>query len=610
MKEEYNILLIAPRYGVYGLYYSFPIGLACISSSLKYNGHKVKCLNLNHYENEDEILDTIMAENNIKIVATGGLSAHYNGIKKLREKFKKYDNLVFILGGGIISSEPELMFNSLDIDYGVLNEGEETIVELANHILHNADSRIEDIKGIIYRKNTFATLTEARNNIENLDNLPFPDYDGFEIAKYLDMQKPNDEFTLSIYDNPRMIPIMTTRSCPFSCTFCYHPLGKKYRISSLDYFFKWLDYLVSKYDINILMLLDELFSVNKPRMLEFAKRIKPYKLKWSAAMRVTDVDNETLEVLKDAGLYFIGYGLESASNTILTNMKKKIKISDIENALFLTRKHNIGIQGNFIFGDPAETEETYNETLSWWKKNIEYQVMLSSISAYPGTPIYLEALANGKIRDRLQFIQDGCPQINLTKMTDESYINMRQNIINSIFEYKIYPEVLKSEIIGFDKYRGNLYSILLICPHCNKKNHYLNMHKVESFVTKVCCKYCIQKFDVNSDKMFCDYEFEDTYFLNANRALEVAKENNTIKLKGKELIQTCYYEGNVLEGAPFNCVNVPYSNFKKFFITNKQYRIPTKIEFGLASFVKDRRTAEIEFFNMRIELSNERITIE
>ena len=602
MEETFDILLIAPRYGVFGEFYSFPIGLACISSALKAEKYRVKCLNLNHYENEDEIIGKILKENDIKIVATGGLSAHFNTIQKLRDKFKKYDDIVFILGGGIISSEPELMFESIDVDYGVLNEGEETIVELADYILNDTNKKIEDIKGIVYKKGTETVLTEARGSIENLDYLPYPDYDGFEIDKYLQMQKPNDDFTISLFDEPKMLPVLTTRSCPFSCTFCYHPLGKKYRISSLDYFFEWLDYLLSKYEINILMILDELFSVNKKRMMEFATKIKPYNLKWFAAMRVTDIDDETLEVLKDAGLYCITYGLESANDDVLKSMKKKIKVADIEKALALTKKHDIGIQGNFIFGDSEETKETYQETLQWWKKNKEYQIMLSSISAYPGTPIYLDAINRGKITDRLQFIKDGSPQINLTKMSDEEYIGMRQDIIDNIYANKLYPKVLKSEVMGYDKFRGNLYAIELICPHCQKKNSYKNMHKVESFVTKTCCRECNQKFDVPIEKMFCDYKFEDTYFFNSKQAMEVATQCNIISDE-KNRIQYCYYEGQALENAPKNCINVPYDNLKSFFIENKTLPIPTKLQFGLASLIKDRRTVQTEFSVMRLEIS-------
>lgn len=592
-----DILLIAPKYSNYGRYYHFPIGLAYISSSLKKHGFNVHCLNLNHYENEEEAINNILKSNNIKIIATGGLSAHFDKIKILFDRFdEKY---IKIVGGGIISSEPQLMYEALNVDYGVLKEGEETIVELADHIL-NDKKNLFDIQGIVYRDDDKLVLTPPRDSINDLDDLPFPDYDAFEIDKYLDNQLPNDSFNHFPYDKPRMIPILTTRSCPFSCTFCYHPLGKTYRISSLDYFFEWLDYLITKYDVNILMVLDELFSVNKTRMYEFAERIKPYNLKWLAAMRVTDVDDDVLRKLKDSGLYYISYGIESANNDILKSMKKKIKIEDIERALELTRKHKIGIQGNLIFGDINETHETYKDSLLWWEVNQQYQIMLSSIIAYPGTPIYQLSVESEIIENKLKFIQDGCPQLNLTSMSDEDYIKMRQDIIDSIDRNKLYPKIIESKVIGYDKFRGDLYSIELICPHCNQISLYSNMHKEEAYVMKLCCRHCNQKFDVKLTEMFSNHTYEHTYFLNKNKALIIAKEKNVVlhPNSDKNELQFCYYGGEELSDSPSNCIKIEFDIIESFFANNEYLPLPTRIEFGLASFIGSRKNLQTEFYDM------------
>lgn len=501
-----NILLIVPHFREsYGEYYEFPLGLACISALLKKNGYAVTCLNLNHFEHsrDEEIIRKTITENNIKIVATGGLSAHFHKINHIFSIVKRIDkNLITILGGGIISSEPQLMFETFDIDYGVRNEGELTIVELVDAIIHQKDKSL--VKGIIYSHNGKTILTPPRDSIDELDDLPFPDYDGFDVKHYLDIQLPNDNYYMYPFDKPRALPVITTRSCPYSCTFCYHPLGKKYRISSLDYFFENLDILVAKYQINILLILDELFSVNKTRMLEFASKIKKYNLKWIAQMRVDDVDEETLVKLKESGLFYISYGLESASNVVLKSMKKKIKIDKIEKALYLTQKHGIGIQGNFIFGDSAETKETYSETLQWWEKHKQYQINLGVIEAYPGTPIYLEAIKKGLINDKLEFIKKGCPPLNMTNMSDIDYNTMVRAIWQKFYEFKTYAKLLKSEKIAYHNVKGNIYAFSVQCPHCLEKVQYSNIHKEENGSFKLGCKACHQRFDLHLQEVFVD----------------------------------------------------------------------------------------------------------
>lgn len=517
-----NILLIVPRFrDSYGEYYEFPLGLACISSMLKKHGYSVLCLNLNHFKESDKkVIEEYLTTHDVQIVATGGLSAHYNKINNIFKCVKEYDeSLITILGGGIISSEPELIFNSMDIDYGVLNEGELTIVELVDALINNKD--LEAVNGIIYSKNSKARRTPSRDSIADLDTLPFPDYESFGVEEYLDMQFPNDNYYLYPFDKPRALPVITTRSCPYSCTFCYHPLGKKYRINSLDYFFENLEKLIKKYQINLLLILDELFSVNKTRMLDFAQRIKKYNLKWIAQMRVDDVDDETLEQLKDSGLFYISYGLESASDVVLKSMKKKLKIDKTQTALELTKKHQIGIQGNFIFGDTAETKDTYHETIDWWNQHREYQINLGVIEAYPGTPIYLDALSRNLINDRLDFIKKGCPPINMTQMGDEEYHGMIQDIWQRSHELRSYGKVLWSKKIDYIETKGNVYEFEAQCPHCESKVKYTNIHKAQNGSFKLGCKVCNQRYDLHLQKVFIEeYKNIDADYDKLNEIIE------------------------------------------------------------------------------------------
>jgi len=524
-----NILLIAPKYKkTYGQYYEFPLGLAYISAMLKKNGYKLFGLNLNHVrENEPEAIREAIKKNDIKIVATGGLSAHYHKVKMIIDTAKEYDSsIITIIGGGLLSSEPQLIYNDFNLDYGVIQEGEETIVELMDAITKNKD--VTNIKGIIYNNNEKTVINPLRDSIAELDCLPFPDYEIFDVKTYLDMQKPNDDYYMYPFDNPRVLPVISTRSCPFSCTFCYHPLGKKYRVNTLDYFFEWIDFLIEEYQINMVAILDELFSVNKERMLEFAKRIKKYNLKWIAQMRVDDVDDETLRVLKDSGLFYISYGIESASDEVLKSMKKKLKIHKTETALALTKENKIGIQGNLIFGDSIESKKTYEQSLQWWDKHQDYQINLGLIEPYPGTPLYLKAVADGLIKDRLSFIQQGSPSMNLTLMDDKEYQEMANVVRNKAASQMIMANILKSEKIGEDKLKGNLYEFDVLCPHCEKTITYSNMHKSIGGIFKLGCRNCNQRFDLFSHEIFVD----DFAYIqnNIEKLKELLKQNKKFAL--------------------------------------------------------------------------------
>ena len=338
MKINHNFLLIAPRYIQWlGQYYEFPIGLAYISSALKTEGYQVTCLNLNHYDGTVEsLIEKSIKEHQIDIVCTGGLSIHFNKIKLILNVVKAIDpNIMSILGGGIISSDPHTIMNALKPDFGVIGEGEVTIRELASCL--DRPAYYETIEGLVYfNQNGSLIKNPARKPIKNLGTIPYPDYQGFEIETYLARQMPNDEYHMYPFDNPRVIPVTASRSCPYKCTFCYHPLGNVYRQRPLDDLFDEIELLKSRYQVNILSIVDELFSINDERIEEFCARIKSLNLRYLVQMRVDSVNTSTLKMLKNSGCIAISYGLESASNTILKSMKKFTTLSMIEKTLALT----------------------------------------------------------------------------------------------------------------------------------------------------------------------------------------------------------------------------------------------------------------------------------
>ncbi len=496
-----KFLIAIPRFiAKLGDYYDFPLGLAIISSVLKKNGHEVEVLNLNTcFTNIAEQLHQAIDTRGADVVCCGGLSAHYHEILEVvRGARGAKKDVTIILGGGIISSEPELMTAELDADFAVIGEGEITMAELATALSTGKDAT--KILGTLHKTASGEIVrNEARPIIKDLNSVPFPDYEGLGAETYLSFQRPMDMFFMSIQDKPRLLPIILSRSCPYKCTFCFHPLGDKYRRSTLNYFFEQLDMLVKKYRINMLTILDELFSLNKDNMLEFCERIKPYNLKFIAQLRVDQVNREMLEKLKDCGLFYISYGLESASGTVLKSMRKHITVPQMEKALALTRELGIGIQGNFIFGDPEETLETARKTINWWKKHYYYHINFAALIPYPGTAVYKYCLEKGLIKDKIDFLIKGCSSFNMTKLSNKDYGTIFAEIREAQVENRQFANNISAEQTGYDSQRHHhLYRLTMTCPHCDNLNVYNNIScpKLESF--KIVCRNCNQRSDIPS----------------------------------------------------------------------------------------------------------------
>ena len=137
--------------------------------------------------------------------------------------------------------------------------------------------------------------------------------------------------------------------------------------------------------------------MKRERVLEFCRRIKPYHVNWDVQMRVTDPDPEMLDAMRDAGCRLGSYGLESGSQAVLQSMRKHTKIPDLVRAVDMTYSARLQVQGNYIFGDPAETVDSAAETFSLWLKQRKVGINMIPIEVYPGTPLYKGAVKNGLI---------------------------------------------------------------------------------------------------------------------------------------------------------------------------------------------------------------------
>jgi len=473
--------------------YNFSVGLASIKSVLRQRGYEIMALNLNHISQEREVLTSYILENKVDVVMTGGLTAHYNIIKDIFKVAKSVNKkIITIGGGGGFTSEPILFAEMAEVDYACLGEGEVTICELVDAIIHKKD--ISTIQGIVY-KNEYGQYIQNQDRpvIEDINALPFPDYEGFDMDKYLEEQTPYDYYFTYIHDEPRMFPIFMGRSCPYQCNFCFHPLGNKYRQRSLENFFAELDSILAKYQVNSLAIFDELFSLEEKRIFEFCKRIKAYGLKWTVQMRVNIINKQLLEIMREAGCFNISYGLESINDKVLKNMKKKIKKEEIERALELTYQCGIGIQGNFIFGDEEEDMDTFSETLNWWKEHRKYQINLAFIETYPGTQLYKNAVKKGLIADRKKFIEKNCPVINLTKQPE--FVFQKMQSIVALAEFHDYEAVGKVINIEQNSLNPDFVTAAFKCYHCNEISTIkrISAKRIYSNHFKICCRHCNQK---------------------------------------------------------------------------------------------------------------------
>jgi radical SAM superfamily enzyme YgiQ (UPF0313 family) len=472
--------------------YNFPLGITYISAVMKEAGFNVFTLNLNHIKGKiEEIINSEVAKNKIDILMTGGLSFQYNSLKNIVDYIHdNHPQVKIIIGGGIITADPETSMTALEYaDIGVIGEGEITVVELCNALQEYSwvEGTLSEISGIVYMNNGNWIRTKAREEIKNLDSLPFPDYDGFELNKYLELSP----VSINNVTKNRAFFIISSRSCPYQCTFCFHTMGKMYRQRSMNNVTREIEILIEKYRVTHITMSDELFARKKERVQIIEDISKKFSITWAASFRVDDIDVNLIEILKHGNCISMNFGLESASNKILKSMCKHITIEQIEKSLKLAYNANLPINGNFIFGDIEETVETAIITLDWWEQHRDYNIGLNFINVYPGTYLYKYALQNGIIKDAIQFLKDGCPQINVSKLSDYDL----SYIVKRIFGLSAKVGLVLENMENISLSDSGRISFNGKCVKCSVKQRFTN---AKLFVGNnwVTCTKCGQRYEV------------------------------------------------------------------------------------------------------------------
>ena len=450
----------------------FPVGIAYVSASLKQAGHNVFTTNLDmRPESTGAVLNDLILDNDIDVMCTGGLSFDCAKVREVIEAARLIKPRVLtVVGGGIISSDPLPAMRVLGADIGVIGEGEITTRALA-HALDNG-LPYESIPGLIIRghNNGSHLINQPGDEIVDIDNLAYPDFDGFN---YFEWTKRSGSGI-----------VVGSRSCTHNCTFCFHTTGNKYRQRSLDSIFKEITHQIEHFHLKSLTLSDELFAFKKSRIYDFCERIREYNISWGVALRVCDVDGDLLRAMKASGCSGISYGLESADNSVLKSMRKGITVEQIRKALDLTFDTGLNVTGGFIFGDINETGKTTANTLDFWSTNNNKHYMnLTMIRLFPGSYLYKHACDQGIISDKEQFLRDGCPLTNVSKLTNAEY----HTLTSLVTELRLHPHVpAKSFAITAIKPNGEC-EVEFICRKCGAQT---SDNVMFWFGKESCCPSC------------------------------------------------------------------------------------------------------------------------
>lgn len=245
------------------------------------------------------------------------------------------------------------------------------------------------VPGVLYRENGAVRQTEASPPPGNLDDLPFPARDLIDHRRYAFPFIRSRHFTT----------LMTSRGCPFRCTFCCDRVTA-YRRRSVESVVAEFE-AIRRSGIRYVYLFDDTFNVDRGFARELARELlrRAVGVGWGFKGRVDAIDEDLVREIKAAGCDRMNLGVESANPSSLARMKKDIDLDQVRRAVALCKRHDIVTLLYFILGCPGEgPTETERTTRFALELDPDYAVF-SAMIPFPGTELYRQGLASGLYPD-------------------------------------------------------------------------------------------------------------------------------------------------------------------------------------------------------------------
>lgn len=434
----------------------YPYGIALITSILEKEGYSVDAFDGNFKTNDE--LKSQLISNNYDFIGISGLITTYNYQKEVSNIIKKYSaNSILASGGGLASAvDTELLKLIPELDVIFIGEGEISVVDF----MRNQGNPL-NVRGISYRDGSRIIKNENSDFIQDLNKIPYPNLDKWELEKYFD----NKSFPLTpnTKSAQRRGNILTTRGCAYKCDFCFNSLGRhKIRSRTVDNVIGEIDELINKHDIDFISFMDEEFLINKKLVEGITEQIlsKGYKFQWGIAARSTSVNEDNLKLIKKAGCDFIYYGFDSGSPETLIQMNKRMTIEDNIYAFRKSVEAKIYPVPNIIIGYDNESLKNISENYDFFHQLIQYGRTLKKedeknvfergfnnfgaiyfATPYPGSQLYNRNKSKlpsiGNILSRVSSKDAYELTVNVSNISDEVLIEEQQKMIKFVRGFRL-----------------------------------------------------------------------------------------------------------------------------------------------------------------------------
>jgi radical SAM superfamily enzyme YgiQ (UPF0313 family) len=404
-----RILLVSPKSSVWNSRKHIHMGLGYLAGALLAAGHDD--VTLFDAEVEEESLASHLARERYDLV---GVSSPTPLIYEAWEAAAqaKAGGALTILGGPHLTLMPDESMQRDEVDLVVRGEAEETIVEILQAMKRTGqqgnaaaslclpDEPWNAIPGLSYRNLAGEVVHNADRPLRrDVEKIPWPAYHLFKIERYTNLQPLTD----GLDPHARAYTLVTSRGCPYQCIYCSKPItGITWRARPPEDVVAEWRYLVQEMGATEIGITDDVWNLKLERAKEICRLLIDEGLNhvpWVTVhgMRVDHTDAELFQLMKKAGCKRVGFGVESGNQAVLDAIKKRQTLDDARRAFREAKAAGLQTMGFFIFGLPADTEETMEDTIRFALELDPDLANFMIAAPYPGTELWEIARRDGRL---------------------------------------------------------------------------------------------------------------------------------------------------------------------------------------------------------------------
>ena len=362
---------------------SMPLGLGYLAAVLERAGHHVEVLDfqirgvtLRHFEER-------LRGGRFDLCGISTTTPFYPVAYRVASAVKDFSPGTSVVLGGphTVAIGRAVLEECPAADYAVYGEGEVTILELVEAI--GKRGKLEAVKGIGFRRGPDIVLTKRREFIKDIDSIPFPAYHLFKLREYRPM--------VAWYRRLPWANMISSRGCPYQCIYCNKNVwGRTCRIRSAANVLEEILLLKNTYGVREVSFSDDTFTVSRERTVELCRKLmeEGNPVIWKCSTRVDHVDADLLMLLKRAGCYSIGFGVESGSQAILDYIRKSVTKEQIRRAFRDARKAGLETRAYFMLNLPHDDTATTEETIRFSRELDPDYIDFEIAHPYPGTEFH------------------------------------------------------------------------------------------------------------------------------------------------------------------------------------------------------------------------------